>query len=114
MALARVRERELADLRRPRAVERGAIVEPQLGDPIPRLAALVRRRACDQAHPVLPEVRELLRVGHVLVDPPAMEALPAPRRPASQQHHDLDHWARAPPSMTISLPLTYEESSEAR
>src|SRR5207237_1127674 len=39
VTLARVRQRGPAHLGRPRAIERGAVVEPELGDAVPRLLA---------------------------------------------------------------------------
>src|SRR5262249_40178014 len=105
VALTRVGQRDLSDLGRPRAIERGAVVEPELGDPVPRLAAFLRRRAGDQAHAILSQVGQRLAVRHVLVEPPAVEPLAAPALWPTQQHHDLDHWASAPPSMTSSLPV---------
>src|SRR2546425_4657701 len=42
--------------------------------PVPRLTALVRRRALDEAHTVLPRAGKLSRVGHVLLQPPARKS----------------------------------------
>ena len=78
------------DVGRPRRLEGGAAVEPELGDPVPRLPPLVRGRARDQAHAILPEAGELLGVGHVLVEPPAMELLTGDALAAAKHGEDLD------------------------
>jgi len=70
-------------------VEGGTVVEPQLGDPVPGLTALVRRGPRDQTHPVLPEVRQRLSVGRVLVQPPAVELLAGPVVRSPQRPRDL-------------------------
>ena len=47
----------------------------------------------------------------------AVDERPAPGvplYPPTQQDHDLDHCAIAPPSMSSSLPVVYAESSDAK
>src|SRR5262245_38026187 len=84
MTLAGVRKGHAPNLRRPRALQRSAIIEPELGDAVPWLTALVGRRAGDQAHAIFSQVGKLLAVCHVLVQPPAVESLARPACRAAQ------------------------------
>src|SRR5687768_11450468 len=95
-----MRERCLTDVGRPRRIERRAVLEPELGDAVPRFTALVRRRAGHQADAVLLQLRKRPHVRNVLVDPPAMESLARPGRRTAQQNHDLDHGMEATRSPT--------------